>query len=684
MNRIPFLFFFLLLSVGVQAQRIRWASKLIQFSSEYVLPDKSPSLRAVQVLGKPTLGLYTDSTACAWTPRHPDSGEEFVKVGFDTLMTIRQITVVENLGAGCLAQIFAYDEKGNEKLIRSIAERLSQDGKIWNIKLEKGVRTNTLKILLNTGRRPGYSQIDAIGISADTVSYKPTVNLARSFTKKKIVLENLGSAINSRAQELNPVISADGKTLFFTRGNHPDNIGEAVQEEIGGAKMKRQDIWVSQLVNGVWQKAQNIGRPLNNEENNAICSVSANLKTALLLNEYLPNGAMNIGVSISHFGKTGWSFPRPVRINQLNPHLNENNHSQLTEYSLSQDSRVLLMSINRSGTLGDRDLFVSFLQGNGEWSTPRNLGPDVNTAEEEGSPFLAPDGKTVYFSSKGWPGYGNHDIFVTRRLDDTWQNWSEPQNLGPEINTGGWDGYFTIQASGEYAYICSDQNSIGQEDIFRIKIYDEIKPEPVVIVSGIVLNAVTKKPLEAEVVCQVLEGEKDSIQTEYNPETGEYKLILPVKKLYGLHSSKKGFISASEEVDLRHERRFREIKRNILLIPIEEGNKIVLNTVYFPQSRAELDSASLSELDRLATAMKENPGMEINLEGHTDNLGDFNANIVLSQQRVDAVKRYLAGKGIAAGRVTSKGYGSSRPIASNLTEENRKKNRRVEFTITKI
>lgn len=684
MNRIPFLLFFLFVSVGVQAQRIRWASKLIQFSSEYVLPDKSPSYRAVQVLGKPTLGLYMDSTACAWTPRHPDSGEEFVKVGFDTLMTIRQITVVENYGAGCLAQIFAYDEKGKETLIRSVAERLTQEGKIWNIKLDKGVRTNTLKILLNTGRRPGYSQIEAIGISADTVSYRPTVNISKAFSKKKMVIENLGPAINSKAQDLNPVISADGKTLYFTRGNHPENMGEAIQEEIGGPKIKRQDIWVSELVNGVWQKARNIGKPLNNDDNNAICSISADQKTMLVLNEYLPNGMMDYGISVSKLGKTGWSFPKPSTIRELNLVRNTEFRSQFTEFCLSQDSRVLVMSINRTGSFGDRDLYVSFPVRNGDWSPPLNLGPNVNSAEEEGMPFLAPDGRTLYFSSKGWPGYGGSDVFVTRRLDDSWQRWTEPENIGPDINTGGSDRYFTIQASGEYAYICSNQNSMGQEDIFRIKISDEIKPDPVVLVSGVVLNAVTRKPLEADVVCQVLQGEKDSIRTEYNPETGEYKLILPIKKRYGLHSSKEGFLSASEEVDLRNEKRYREIKRNILLVPIEEGSKIVLNTVYFPQSRAELDSSSLSELDRLVDALNEHPGVEITLEGHTDNQGDFNANIVLSQQRVDAVKRYLVSKGVSARRISSKGYGSSRPISSNLTEENRKKNRRVEFTIVKI
>ncbi len=666
---------------SLQAQRIYWASKVIQVSSETASDD--PAYRAVQVLGKPNTGPYAGPNKAAWQPAQPDSGEEFVKVAFDTLTRIRQVIVVENFGAGCVHQVWASDEKGAEKLIFSNTEAVpASEGKIWSIKLPAltPYRVSAIRVVLNTARRPGMNQIDAIGISLGAETYQPVIKLATSRFPQKLVKENLGPAINSAAKELNPIIAPDGKTLFFTRWNHPDNMGEPKADYPEAPEMKPQDIWFAQNLNGVWQPAQNIGAPLNNKDHNALCSISADSRTALLLNQYMPNGEMQFGISSSHKGQTGWSFPKPVIIENLNLIPNKKGFFT-TEYSLSPDKRTLLMAIQRSDSRGSRDLYISFLQKNGQWSTPRNLGPDINTAEEEGSPFLAADGKTIYFSSRGWPGYGEQDIFVSRRLDDSWQRWSEPENLGPDINTPGWDGYFTVPASGDYAYLCSDQNSLGFEDIFRIRINEAIKPEPVVIVSGTVLHAYTLKPITADVIAQVLEGKKDSIQTEFNPETGEYKLILPLKKLYGLNSSKEGFYAQSEELDLRNEKRYREVRKNLLLVPMEKGTRIVMNTVYFEQSQPEVDSASFAELRRLVQVMKENPNMQILMEGHTDNQGDFNANLVLSQQRVEHIKSFLVFKGIAADRVLCKGYGSSRPITNNYSEENRRRNRRVEFTI---
>ena len=228
------------------------------------------------------------------------------------------------------------------------------------------------------------------------------------------------------------------------------------------------------------------------------------------------------------------------------------------------------------------------------------------------------------------------------------------------------------------------QNSLGGEDIFRFKVYAAIRPEPVAIISGNVLDADTKKPVNTEIVANLLKDNTNVSKVEYDPETGEYKIILPVQESYRMSALKEGFFPIDEIVDLSKDRRFRDIKRNILLVPIKEGRKIVLHGVMFEQSKFELVPESLVDLDKIADMMLKYPTMEILIEGHTDNQGDFKLNMELSEQRVGEVKKYLTSKGIAETRLQTKGWGSTKPVSSNEIEETRKKNRRVEFTILKV
>lgn len=665
---------------------VQWASKVLGVSSESIRPEQSPEYRAIQVLGKPNRMPGQGPSSGAWQPARPDAGEEWIKVAFNASVPIRQVAIAENAGAGSIVRVFLYDEKGQEYKIADTSYAPRGDGQMFRILFKNPTpyRVASLKILLNTARRPGFSQIDAIGISTDDAAIEARVNVSPQALKPgQVVKENLGQGVNSGAKELNPVISPDGKTLYFTRWGHPNNLGKEVADTVNGKRLylKPQDIWVSEFQNDAWQPARNVGAPLNNDEHNAICAVSADANTALLLNEYLPNGQMTEGLSQSVRGKNGWAFPTPVRIK------NFNRRGSFSEYTLSTDRRVLLMTVHRQGTFGNKDLYVAFRQPDDSWSEPKNLGPVVNTAEDETSPFLAADGNTLYFSTEGHPGYGSNDIFRTRRLDNTWANWSEPENLGPGINTPQWDGYFSIPASGDYAYLSSEDNSLGKEDLFRLRLFDAVKPDPVAIVSGAVLNFADKKPLAADVVTDVLTG-GDSLRNQpgplsYDPQTGDYKLVLALKRRYGLTPLKKGYVSVSETIDLTNERRYREIRKNLYLIPLEPGQKITLNNVFFDQSKFDLLPASFPELDRLADVMKQNPTLDIRLEGHTDNQGDFNLNLKLSEDRVKAVKKYLENKAIEARRIQTKGWGSTQPLASNLTEDLRRKNRRVEFLVVK-
>lgn len=668
--RIPLILFIFLVCFQSVAQKTFWASRVIAFSSEYIDANTTKENRAIQALGKPNILPQFGKSVCAWQPQTQDNPlEEFLIVGFDTLMSIRQVAIAQNFGQGCIVKVEAFDEFDNLKPLWINKYFPTSDvGKMLNIILPKltNFRVRGIKIVLNTALVKDWNQIDAIGISQSEIPIKATINVAKNLPAE-IVKENLGSNVNSAYREIAPVISPDGKTLYYTRWKHPENLGTA----------KNQDVWFSEIKkDGKWGLSKPVGQPINNTEHNAICAISPDGKTILLNNIYLKDGSMSKGVSMSTKTPTGWDFPKSISVK------NFRNKSDYAEYSFSPNGRVMIMTGQFSETQGGKDIYVSFLQPDDTWSEPRNLGKKINSADEESTPFIAADGKTLYFSTKGMSGFGNNDIFLSRRLDDTWLKWSEPENLGSVINTPEWDGYFTISALSDFAYFSSQENSLGDEDIFKLSVPESIKPNAVVQVTGGVYNKVDNKPISARINVQSI-TDGDTVCVTYDPLTGDYKMMLPTKQSYTISATKKGFMAVSEPLDFTKENNFKEVKKNIYLLPIEAGQKMTLNSVFFEQSKSLILDTSFPELDRIVKAMKENPTMEIMLEGHTDNQGDWNANLLLSKERVEEVQKYLAAKGINMKRIKVQGYGSTRPIASNNSEEKRKLNRRVEVTIIK-
>lgn len=668
--RIPLILFILLLCFQSIAQKTFWASRVIAFSSEYSDLYTTKENRAIQALGKPNMLPQFGKSVCAWQPQTQDNTlEEFLIVGFDTLMSIKQVAVAQNFGQGCIVKIEAFDEFDNLKPLWINKNSPTADvGKMLNIILPKptNFRVRGIKIVLNTALVKDWNQIDAIGISQSEIPIKATINVAKDLPAE-IVKENLGTNVNSAYREIAPVISPDGKTLYYTRWKHPENLGTG----------KNQDVWFSEIQkDGKWGLAKPIGQPINNTEHNAICAISPDGKTILLNNIYLKDGSMSKGVSMSTKTPTGWGFPKSMLVK------NFKNKSDFAEYSFSPNGRVMIMTGQFSETQGGKDIYVSFLQPDDTWSEPRDLGKKINSADEESTPFIAADGKTLYFSTKGISGFGNNDIFLSRRLDDTWLNWSEPENLGSVINTSEWDGYFTISALSDYAYFSSQENSLGDEDIFKLSVPESIKPNAVVQLTGGVFNKVDNKPISARINVQSM-TDGDTVCVTYDPLTGDYKMMLPTKQSYTISATKKGFMAVSEPLDFTKDNNFKEIKKNIYLLPIEAGQKMILNSVFFEQSKSVIIDTSFPELDRIVKAMKENPTMEIMLEGHTDNQGDWNANLLLSKERVEEVQKYLATKGVNMKRIQVQGYGSTRPVASNNSEEKRRLNRRVEVTIIK-
>ncbi len=481
-----------------------------------------------------------------------------------------------------------------------------------------------------------------------------------------LVKENLGSTVNTVYDEVTPKISVDGKTLYFTRKNSLENSGGEKDES---------DVWFSTSSDGIaWSLAQNLGPPINSADINNIVSISQDNNTMLV-------------ATVNDFGvyertATGWKASGVLGAYYVN-------ESDYFEASQAADGKAMLIAVKNKQSLyyldriDERDIFVILKQASGKWSDPLNLGSVINTSGNEISPFLAPDGHTLYFASDGHKGYGGMDVFMSKRLDDSWTNWTEPVNLGPEINTPGYDAYYTVPASGDVAYLCSSENGYGKSDIIRVVLPNAVKPDPVVLVRGNVLNARTNEPIQAAIFFEDLNTGKESGEAHSNPTSGEYRIALPYGVNYGLRAKAKGFMSVNENLELVNGSDYIEFSKDLFLVPLEAGEALQLNNVFFEQGRPLLKTESYPELDRLVAIMKENPSMSIELSGHTDNNGNPSSLVVLSQERVKAVKNYLVEHGIAANRITGKGYGGAKPLVKNDSEENRRKNRRVEFKIIK-
>jgi outer membrane protein OmpA-like peptidoglycan-associated protein len=496
----------------------------------------------------------------------------------------------------------------------------------------------------------------------------PPVNVAPNLPKLTKV--NLGTNINTRYTEKWPYVSPDGKTLYYVVQGDPENKGTDKADEI---------YYSIALTDSTWDKRQNIGWPLNNDWPNCVISATPDNNTLYLMHTYNTDGSpKGAGFSMTTKTANGWSGPVDLKVK------NYYNKGASNEFCFSADRKVLLMSIRRDETFGENDIYASFLQENGEFSEPKNLGNTVNTFAWECSPFLAPDGVTLYYSTAGYPGFGNADIFMTRRLDSTWTNWSTPINMGPDINSSNWEAYYSVAASGKYAYVVSTQNGIeGSLDIYQVKLPEVLKPKPVVLVYGKVLNSKTKELLESNINYNILATNKEIGIASSGVKDGSYKIVLPAGEVYSFLAKKNGFYSVSENLDVSKITEYKELERNLYLAPIEVGGTIRLNNLFFDFNKSSLRKESYPELDRVIKLLNENSQMEIEISGHTDNVGTDEINNKLSQDRSMSVKTYILSKGITSERIISKGYGKTKPVADNKTEEGRQRNRRVEFTILK-
>ncbi|MEQ9373948.1 MAG: OmpA family protein [Imperialibacter sp.] len=654
----------------LKAQQVQWASSVVGFSSEYINNNYKGQYLAKEILGKPSRYPVFGATPCGWTPGKENSPEgEWIKVGFDKPMQISQVAVVEIFNPGAVSRILLYDEADNESVIyqNDSTAPLSEAGRLLSHVFPKTTyKVAAVKVELRTASVPGFNELDAIAISDSEVPVRAGINLSPD-ADKALQIEHLSTSVNTPTDELNPIISPDGKVLYFTREGHPENLDDPAT----------QDIWFANInEDGSLETAVNIGRPLNNASNSGLESILPDNQTALLLNTYNADGTMGVGVSITHKEGDKWGFPEKVEIDSFY------NRSKFGEYFLMADGQTLLMTLQRDNSIGAKDIHVSFKKEDGTWSAPMNIGPTVNTAASEIFPYMAADGVSLYYSTAGWPGYGSSDMFVTRRLDDSWLNWSEPQNLGPHINSPQFDAYYSFTASGDYAYFSSYGNdSYGKSDLYRVRLPESLRPKPVVVVRGRVLNAKTNEPLGASINYEVLSSGKQAGVANSDATDGSYSIILPSGENYGFLGQSDGFISVSENLDLVNLKEYREINKDLYLVPIEKGQVVRLNNIFFDVDKFTFKKEATPELNRFVKLLTDQSGLRIEISGHTDNTGSADYNMKLSANRAKAVYDYLVKQGIDAGRLAFKGYGLTKPTADNNTADGRQLNRRVEFLI---
>ncbi len=523
-----------------------------------------------------------------------------------------------------------------------------------------GEYDKAIKYLERFLQEPNLSPI----IKEKAQKYLSNAKVAKDLVQNPVPFDpkNLGPNVNSKFSEYLPALTADEKTLIFTRRLSRDGF------------MVNEDFYIStRREDGTWTLARPIGPPINTPQNEGAQTISPDGRTIYFTGCNRRDGYGSCDIYVTQ--RIGNRWTKPVN---LGPPIN-------TQYwesqpSISPDGRILFFVSNRPGGLGGRDIWYSIKQEDGTWSEPINIGPPINTTEDDFSPFIHTDGRTLYFASEGHPGMGKADIFVSRLEEDG--KWSTPKNLGYPINTENEESSLIVSASGRWAYFASDRlGGYGGMDLYVFELYEEARPTPVTYVKGKVLDAETGRPIQATLELINLNTGKLVSQTVSDPMTGEFLLSLPSGEDYGLHATAKGYLFHSEHFSLHDSLAFKPYTLNIKLNPIKEGSSTILKNIFFKFDSYELTEESKHELDKLVRFLKDNPTVKIEIAGHTDDVGSHQYNMTLSERRAKSVYDYLVSQGISSDRLTYKGYGFTKPLVNDTTEEARAMNRRTEIII---
>ena len=678
-------------TIAVQAQETQWANRVIDVSSAYnqgILFKEGVNYNeypASRVLGVPDVlpGNFGDSPN-AWIPQKPD-GTFSVKLGFDYALKIQQIALAESRNPGALTEIYAYDLQGNEYLVAELDPApINASARVFNVFIDPTpYEVYAIKLVFDGKAVPGYNAIDAVAISSSPIPVDAEIDIVDG-VNPDLVAQEISFTTETNYINLKPIIAPDGNTLFFSRDSD-ENVGGPVDDE---------DIWYLENVgNGDWSEPKNPGKPLNNRGSNFVSSVSQGDDGYVLVlgNAYQEDGKMTSGVSISKRAGDNWSTPQPLNIE------NFYNYAMSANYYLSSNQRYLLMSVERDDSRGTRDLYVSFNEGNNNWSEPINLGNQVNTPDIETSPFIADDDSTLYFSSRGYSGFGGEDVYVSRRLDDSWQNWSTPQNLGSAVNSGRDDTFFNIALNEDYAYLT--RGTIDNADLYRLDMpifldtdtdtETEMLASDQFVVKGQVYNVKNNMPVEAEIVIQAVGNRSEQVAGN-SEDNGNFQLDLTPGE-YKIFARKEGY-NTVEQQTITLDNTNRIINRDLYLINdfsatnisnelSNNKSAIASEEILFDYNEFKLDRRAYRQLEDVADYMKENQEVSLRIEGHTCDIGSNQFNRELSGKRAKAVADFLKQQGVSSTRLRTVGKGEIDPLVPNTTSGNRKINRRVEFRI---
>lgn len=495
-----------------------------------------------------------------------------------------------------------------------------------------------------------------------------------------VTIENIGKAINSRYPEYNPIISADGNTLYFT-SRRPNTTGGGKDPS---DKQYYEDIYISKKDGNTWSSPENPRIPLNTKTHDATAGISPDGNTLFVYKGTL-------GGDIYQAQKKDGSWTSPQKMNK-----NVNSSNQETSASITADGQTLYFVSNKPGGVGGKDIYMSTKDDKGEWGVATLISGKINTIYNEENAFISPDGKTLYFSSEGHNSMGGYDIFKSTLVDG---NWTTPVNIGYPINTARDDVFFSISENGHRGYYASANfQGYGDKDIYEISFIDvivedggevlaELKKENITEITGKVLDKETKLPINAKIT--VNDKETGELITTINTgPSGQYGLKLLPGKHYEITVNADGYVYHYETLDLIDVDGYQQVGKDIYMnkiatvFAIDQG--IRLDNIYFDFDKSTLRSESYKELDKLLQFLRDNPTMHVEISGHTDSKGTAAYNKQLSTKRAKVVVDYLVGKGISASRLTHQGYGFDKPVASNDTEAGRQLNRRTEFKILKL
>jgi OmpA family/WD40-like Beta Propeller Repeat len=524
--------------------------------------------------------------------------------------------------------------------------------------------------------------------------------LSAAAMAQDLTVEKLSAPINSGYDEITPVPSRDGNTLYFTRVGSPDYctylfldsvdlyqklsvpayralLGK-IYGSIGGVESiaqpieskYNQDVWVAVGDSARFERVKHPGPPLNNALPNSIVANTPDPNTFYCINQFKRSGDMNRGFSeIRSLDDDEWSFPQPVEIDDFYTITSD------VSLTMSFDGQILILSAARFDSK-EMDLYVCFRKGERQWSAPQHLGPVVNSDRRETTPFLSEDNTTLFFSSNR---NGNQDIYLTKRADSTWTNWNSPVRLVAPINTTSDESQPFFNMSSGYLYFTSKRD--GSSDIFRTRLTPPSLTE--INLKGRILNRATGDLVDK---AEVMYSSPGGTRSQFHSANGEFTLRIPKGVKFELEASKPGFRGQTAEAFFRRDYFFFKdfYIIDLYVDPLEKDALIEMKPILFQKSKPVILEESFAELERLADLLKANPKMHIQVEGHTDNVGKLDDLQRLSEERSAAVRNFLIQKCIDPERIEYVGFGAKYPLNNNESDELRRKNRRVEVRITKM